>query len=79
VSVDCGSHHCITCGDDGVPMTVLRVDDARALALCAAQDGSHTTVEITLVAPVAKGDNVLVHAGTALTRLETAPPRGAAA
>jgi hydrogenase maturation factor len=36
-------------------------------------------VEITLVAPVAKGDNVLVHAGTALTRLETAPPRGAAA
>ena len=30
----CGSQHCITCGDDGEPMTVLRVDDERGLALC---------------------------------------------
>ncbi len=69
MSDDCGSQHCITCGDDGVPMTVLRVDDERALALCCGEDGSHATVEIALVAPVAPGDDLLVHAGTALARL----------
>jgi hydrogenase maturation factor len=65
----CGSEHCITCGDDGVPMTVVRVDPARGLALCADGDGTRSTVEIALVAPVAPGDVLLVHAGTALTRL----------
>jgi hydrogenase maturation factor len=64
--------HCITCGDDGVPMRVLRVDDARGLALCEDGDGTHGSVEIALVAPVAPGDTLLVHAGTALTRLASA-------
>ncbi|WP_148260995.1 HypC/HybG/HupF family hydrogenase formation chaperone [Conexibacter woesei] len=64
--------HCITCGDDGVPMRVMAVDEPRGLALCAQEDGgARSTVEIALVAPVAPGDMVLVHAGTALTRLET--------
>ncbi|MFZ1995658.1 MAG: HypC/HybG/HupF family hydrogenase formation chaperone [Solirubrobacteraceae bacterium] len=69
MSDDCGSQHCITCGDDGVPMTVLRVDDERSLALCCGEDGSHATVEIALVAPIAPGQGLLVHAGTALARL----------
>jgi hydrogenase expression/formation protein HypC len=73
VSADCSSDHCITCGDDGVPMTVVRVDATRELALCVADDGDRATVEIALVAPVAPGDNLLVHAGTALTRLAAAP------
>jgi hydrogenase assembly chaperone HypC/HupF len=67
---DTVSHHCITCGDDGVPMRVLRVDGARSLALCEDGDGKHSSVEIALVDPVAPGDTLLVHAGTALTRLE---------
>ncbi|HET6505408.1 MAG TPA: HypC/HybG/HupF family hydrogenase formation chaperone [Baekduia sp.] len=62
--------HCVTCGDDGTPETVLAVDEVRALALCARADGTHESVEILLVAPVAVGDTVLVHAGTALTTLE---------
>jgi hydrogenase maturation factor len=66
----CGSEHCITCGDDGDPMTVLRVDDRRGLALCGDQDGARQTVEIALVEPVAPGDRLLVHAGTAIARLE---------
>ena len=66
----CGTQHCITCGDDGVPMTVLRVDLERGLALCAAQDGARSSVETALVAPVDIGDTLLVHAGTALARLE---------
>ena len=76
MSDDCGSQHCITCGDDGVPMTVLQVDDERALALCTGADGDRATVEIALVSPVVTGDGLLVHAGTALARLprETRTP-----
>jgi hydrogenase assembly chaperone HypC/HupF len=70
--VTCDEHHCITCGDDGVPMRVLRVDAGRALALCEDEAGAHSSVEIALVDPVAVGDTLLVHAGTALTRLEGA-------
>ncbi|MGH2895934.1 MAG: HypC/HybG/HupF family hydrogenase formation chaperone [Solirubrobacteraceae bacterium] len=66
MSDDCGSQHCITCGDVAVEMTVLRVDEARELALCAADDGRHETVEIALVAPVRPAERLLVHAGTAI-------------
>jgi hydrogenase maturation factor len=58
---------CITCGDVAVEMTVLRVDAERGLALCEAEVGKET-VEIALVGPVAPGDGLLVHAGTALQR-----------
>ena len=66
------AHHCITCSDEGVEMRVLAVDDARGLALCAAPDGARSSVEVALVGPIAAGDVLLVHAGTALTRLEPA-------
>jgi hydrogenase maturation factor len=66
----CGSDHCITCGDDGDPMTVVRVDGERELALCSGAGGQRSTVEIALVAPVAPGDALLVHAGTAIARLQ---------
>jgi hydrogenase maturation factor len=59
--------HCITCGDVAVEMTVLRVDAERGLALCEAGGGKET-VETELVGPVAPGDGLLVHAGTALQR-----------
>ena len=64
---ECGDH-CITCSDEGLPMRVERVDDVRGLALCAAEDGSKSTVEIALVS-VEPGDRVLVHAGVALAEL----------
>ena len=71
VAPACGSTHCITCGDDGVPMVVVAVDNERGLALCA--DGvRHASVEVALVAPVAPGDQLLVHAGTAIASLEAA-------
>jgi hydrogenase assembly chaperone HypC/HupF len=70
--VTCGSEHCITCGDDGVPMRVVRLDEARGLALCEDGAGARHAVEIELVAPVAPGDEVLVHAGVALVLLEAA-------
>jgi hydrogenase expression/formation protein HypC len=64
--VSCDANHCITCGDDGVPMTVVRVDTERLLALCEDDDGARSSVEIALVEPVAPGDVLLVHAGTAI-------------
>jgi hydrogenase expression/formation protein HypC len=58
-------------------MTVMRVDEVRGLALCSDQEGARSTVETALVDPVAPGDVLLVHAGTALTRIRRrrqAPP-----
>jgi hydrogenase assembly chaperone HypC/HupF len=65
---------CITCGDVAIPLTVKRLDDERGLALCADDDGNSETVEIDLVAPVAPGDRLLVHAGTAIARLSEEAP-----
>ena len=60
--------HCITCGDEAVPLRVLAVDGARELALCEDDRGERTTVEVALVLPVALGEKLLVHAGTAIGR-----------
>ena len=65
---------CITCGDVAIPMSVMRLDEERGLALCADDDGNSETVEIDLVAPVAPGDTLLVHAGTAIARLTEEGP-----
>jgi hydrogenase maturation factor len=65
----CDHHHgCITCGDEAVSMRVRRIDDERSLALCEDDHGRRSSVEIALVAPVAPGDGLLVHAGTAIAR-----------
>jgi hydrogenase maturation factor len=68
----CGSDHCITCGDDGVPMLVVEVDRERGLAICADQTGALTSVETALVEPVAAGDELLVHAAVAIAALDGA-------
>jgi len=68
----CGSDHCITCGDDGVPMLVVEVDGERGLAVCADESGALTSVETALVEPVAVGDEVLVHAAVAIAVLDGA-------
>ena len=57
---------CITCGDEAVALAVLAVDEERGLALCEDEAGVRTSVEIALVDPVAPGDTLLVHAGTAI-------------
>ena len=64
---------CITCGDVADPMKIMRIDRTRELALCEAEGGEHHTVEIALVAPVAEGDEILVHAGTAIAKTPGAP------
>jgi len=63
---------CITCGDVGVAMRVVRVS-ADASALCADAAAATEDVACDLVWPVAPGDRVLVHAGVAIGRLEEEP------
>ncbi len=64
---------CVTCGDVAVELTVAKVDGERGLALCVGSAGARETVEVALVAPVAPGDALLVHAGTAIAKLEGGP------
>jgi hydrogenase maturation factor len=64
-----GGEHCITCADEAVAMTVVAVDEQRVLALCADAVGARQSVETALVDPVAVGDRLLVHAGTAIAAL----------
>jgi hydrogenase maturation factor len=49
-------------------MRVRRVDEQRGLALCEDADGRRESVEVALVEPVAIGEELLVHAGTAIAR-----------
>jgi hydrogenase maturation factor len=70
----CTEGHCITCADEGVPMTVVRIDDARELALCSDAGGDRHTVETALVAPLATGQTLLVHAGVAIAALSEPVP-----
>jgi hydrogenase expression/formation protein HypC len=62
---ECTEETCITCGDVAVAMRVIQVDEERCLALCESAEGERSTVEIALV-DAAPGDEVLVHAGTAI-------------
>jgi hydrogenase maturation factor len=61
----CDDGHCVTCSDEGVPMQVV---EARpdGMALC---DGG-VEIMTDLVGDVRPGDEVLVHAGVAIARLD---------
>jgi hydrogenase maturation factor len=61
---------CITCGDVALPLRVVALGADPGLARCADAGGREETVEVALVAPVAVGEELLVHAGTAIARLE---------
>jgi hydrogenase maturation factor len=63
VTESCDERHCVTCSDEAVPMRVLATRDD-GTALC---DGG-ITVMTDLVGTVEPGDELLVHAGTALAR-----------
>ena len=51
-------------------MSVVAIDGARGIALCIDDAGARHSVEVALVAPVALGGSVLVHAGVALALLQ---------
>ena len=68
---ECVDEHCITCGDQGLPLRIVALEGS-GLARCrddAAPSEPDTTVDVQLVGAVAPGDLVLVHAGVALVHL----------
>ena len=65
----CNSDHCVTCSDDGVPVRVIEPHED-GIAVCADEAGSSREVMTDLVGAVAPGDELLVHAGVAIGRLE---------
>lgn len=58
---------CLVCGDVAVPVTVLETGDPDAV--CEDAGGQRARVGIELVAPVERGDRLLVHGGVAISRL----------
>jgi len=62
-----GAEHCITCGDEGIPMRVLAVSEMTAL--CADGAADRHEVAVDLIGPVSPGDAILVHAGVAIRML----------
>lgn len=67
----CSPHEgCITCGDEAAAMRIVMIDADRGLALCEDGAGARSSVEIALVGDVAPGEALLVHAGTAIARLQ---------
>jgi hydrogenase maturation factor len=56
--------HCITCGDEGIPMRVTELREATAV--CTDERGTVHSVAVDLIDEVAVGARVLVHAGVAI-------------
>lgn len=61
--------HCVTCSDEGVPMRVAELA-GDGLAVCVDDGGVRSDVLTGLIDAVRPGDLLLVHAGTALLRLD---------
>lgn len=67
---ECSDEVCLTCSDEGrLAEVVLAPTTPYGDALARAAAGEEY-IDVTLVAPVRPGDLVLVHAGSAITRLD---------
>ncbi len=63
---ECAGDHCVTCSDEGTVAEIRSTDGGRAVVVAA---GRREEIDVSLVAPVAPGQLVLVHAGVALCPL----------
>ena len=66
-----GDAHCITCSDEGIEMTVVKLTQCGAQ--CRDPNGIDQRVEVDLVEPVQAGDVLLVHAGVAIATVSRPP------
>jgi HupF/HypC family protein len=65
----CGEEVCVTCSDEGRPAeVVLPAEGPFGTALVRTADGEEQ-IDVTLVGEVQAGDLLLIHAGSALTRV----------
>ena len=66
---ECADEVCITCRDEGRLGEVTELPAAHPGRVLVRTADGEEAVDATLVAPVAPGDLVLIHAGLALTRI----------
>lgn len=70
---DCTDEVCVTCSDEGRLGEVVEVPDGDFEPAWVRTADGEEPVDVTLVAPVVAGDLLIVHAGSALTKLEDLP------
>ena len=63
--------HCITCSDEALPATVLRINQESGSALVTVREATEE-IDITLVDDLVPGDIVLVHGGVAIALITEA-------
>jgi hydrogenase maturation factor len=73
VNDPCDGPVCITCSDQGEPATVLVSDGVEAAVRL--ENGKERTVDVSLVDQLRAGDEVLLHAGIAIARLDPSDVR----
>jgi hydrogenase maturation factor len=66
---ECTDEVCITCSDEGRPAEVIVGRDGPLGAALVRTAGGDEHVDTTLIGDVDPGDLLLVHAGSALTRI----------
>jgi hypothetical protein len=65
----CGDEVCVTCSDEGRPAEVILPAEGPFGAALVRTAGGEERIDTTLVGPVVPGDLLLVHAGSALTKV----------
>jgi hydrogenase maturation factor len=68
VSATCDGPVCLTCSDQADRLVVLTTDGVEAEVVD--DGGQRSRVDVSLVGPVRPGDEVLVHAGVAITAID---------
>lgn len=62
--------HCITCSDEALAVTVLRINLDTGVAFVTIEDATEE-VDVSLIDDVAAGDVILVHGGVAIGIVES--------
>jgi len=62
-------HHCLTCSDEMVTVSVIHIDQDAGLALVEVSNQIEE-IDITLVEDISLGDLLLAHGGVAIGRQE---------
>ncbi len=70
-AAECTDEVCVTCSDEGRLAEVLVAPSTAYGDALVRTAAGEERIDVTLAGPVSPGDLVLVHAGTALTRLES--------
>ncbi|MBA3339461.1 MAG: HypC/HybG/HupF family hydrogenase formation chaperone, partial [Geodermatophilaceae bacterium] len=67
---ECTDEVCVTCSDEGRLAEVILAPSTPFGDALVRTEAGEEWIDVTMVAPVTPGDLVLIHAGTALTRLD---------